>query len=814
MKYSLNWLKELAPISWSVNELAERLTMAGIEVEGIQSQGAGFEKVVVAQVTKSEKHPNADRLTVCEVDTGSGKAQIVCGAKNYKVGDRVPLALPGAKLPCGIEIKQAKLRGVESQGMMCSPKELGLAEDAQGLMILSPDLKVGVPFAEAMGLNDTILDLEITPNRPDLLSHWGLARELAAIAGQPLLDPRRLLGEADEKHWRDDFPGAGKVPVRVEDPVRCPRYTARIIRGLRVGPSPEWLKRRLENLGQRSISNVVDITNFILLELGQPLHAFDLNLLEGPEIVVRLARDGEKIARLDGVASELKSSMLVIADRRRPVALAGVIGGSETAVSDVTRDVLLESAAFQPASIRKTSKALAVSTLSSYCFERGVDRELAGWASLRATKLLVEVCGGQVEGTLTDCRTQVSLPKAIRCRPCRVETLLGKSLPREEMEGILTRLGCRVSMADETLQVQPPSFRPDLEREIDLIEEIGRIHGVEKIPECMQPVAITTTRDSESFRLARELRQSLVAQGLDEAQTYTVLSSEALQKILPEPFMAPLMLANPLSSRMDVLRNSLLQGLLAVAAQNLETSGSAALFEIGKVFFSADGKTGERVALGIILAGSRRGGSSWEQGDVRKTCDYHDLKGVLDELLRCLKIQGVAERTAEAAEAVGLQPSLRLVLARGTQTLGFAGQVDPRLGHELKVGVPVFYAELDCAVLQQLRVGMTKYQPWTAFPSIRRDIAVVLATEEKHGRVEQTVVRLAKEFAEPKRIFLKNIELFDIFLSDKLGCGKKSLAYALTYQSNERTLTDSEINEVHEQIKKRLRNEIPCEIRE
>lgn len=814
MKYSLNWLKELVPIPWSVSELAERLTMAGVEVEGIHQQGAGFGKVVVAQIAKSDKHPNADRLTVCEVDTGAGKAQIVCGARNFKVGDKVPLAMIGAKLPCGVEIKATKLRGVESQGMMCSPKELGLAEDAQGLMILSPDLKVGAPFTEAMGLNDTILELEITPNRPDLLSHWGMAREMAAIAGRPPLDPHQLLSEADETKWRAPGPGNANVPVRVEDPIRCPRYTARIIRGVKVGPSPEWLKRRLENLGQRAISNVVDITNFILLEVGQPLHAFDLNLLVGPEIVVRPARDGEKIKRLDDVTSELKSTMLVIADQRRPVALAGVIGGSETAVSESTRDLLLESATFQPGSIRKTSKALAVSTLSSYCFERGVDLELAGWASLRATKLIVEICGGQVEGTLNDCRAQPAPSPTIRCRARRAEKLLGKSLPSAEMESILTRLGCRVAMAGDALQVQPPSFRPDLEREIDLIEEIGRIHGVEKIPGVMQPTAVSSTRDSEPYLFVRELRMLMTAQGLDEAQTYTVLSSEALRKVLPESAIAPLMLANPLSTKMDVLRHSMLHGLLGAAATNLETGGQAALFEAGQVFFPSDGKPGERLALGILLAGARQGGSSWEQGASRPSCDFHDLKGMVDTLFQRMSVADIECRPAEAEAAPGLEPRMRFVLLKNQQVLGFMGQVDRRLSQDLKIVPPVFYAELNGAPIEQLRRRQPHYQPWPTYPSVRRDLAMVLPATEKHERIEQMLRRFAKEFAESRRISLKNLELFDIFISDKLGGGKKSLAYALTYQSNERTLTDHEVNEVHEQIKQRLKSEIACEIRE
>ncbi|MDD2710905.1 MAG: phenylalanine--tRNA ligase subunit beta [Verrucomicrobiae bacterium] len=815
MKYSLNWLKELVQIPWTVDELAAKLTMAGIEVEGIQAQGQGLDRVVVAQILKSDRHPNADRLSVCEVDTGNGKAQIVCGAKNYQVGDKVPLAMIGAKLPCGIEIKPAKLRGVESRGMMCSPKELGMAEDAQGLLILPPDLKVGTPFAEAMGLNDVIFDLEITPNRPDLLSHWGLARDLAALSGLDAPDPLKLLPAEMDGKLSETSSGEPVFFVQVVDGVRCPRYTARVIRGVKVGPSPDWLKRRMESLGQRSISNVVDVTNYILQEIGQPLHAFDLALLKGGKIIVRTAQAGGKIALLDGSTHELKPDMLVIADAERAVAVAGVMGGSETAVSEKTVDLLLESATFQPSSIRKTSKVLGVASDSSYRYERGVDVELAAWASRRATALFLQICGGRVEGPLVDCRAQTPVRKTIVCRPDRVSKLLGKELAEAEMTSILQRLGCRAGKKEGGIEVNPPTFRPDLEREIDLIEEIGRVHGVENIPAAMAPVALSTTHDNELYLLARRVRGVMSAQGVDEALTYTVTASEILEKTTPADAVAPLILANPLSGKMNALRDTLLHGLLEAAGRHVEIGGGAALYELGRVFSKTGDGVGEKMVLGLILSGNCRTGASWERESREKNWDWHDLQGVVENLLERLGI-GEARMEAVTTEKVnGLEKGMTFRLMIGEKEAGILGRVEKTLRQAQKIQDETFYAELDLAELAGAQRQRTRYKAWPAYPSVRRDIAMVVAAGEKHLAIERILRNLAKEIAESRKIFLKNVEMFDIFLSsDKIGAGKKSLAYALTYQSGDRTLTDQEVNDIHEMIKRKFREKVACEIRE
>ncbi len=816
MKFSYNWLRELTPFPWNIPELAERLTMAGVEVEHIFSPGEGLNQVVTAQILKSEQHPNADRLSVCEVDTGSGKKQIVCGAKNYKIGDKVPLALSGAKLPNGMEIRRSKLRGVESDGMMCSAKELGLAEDAEGLLILSPETPLGQPITEALALNDTLFELEITPNRPDLLSHWGMAREIAAIAGLPAPARTQLLSADQEKSLLSD---ALSFPVKVEDSALCPRYTARILRGVKIGPSPDWLKRRLESLGERSISNVVDITNYILHEIGQPLHAFDLNLLQGSTIVVRRARAGEKIVRLDGETSELTPEMLVIADTNRPVALAGVMGGQETGVRDTTTDILLESATFLSGNIRKTSKKLGVSSGSSYRFERGVDVELAAWASLRATQLILNICGGTVEGGLIDQRAPSQPRPAIPCRYARVQALLGAPVPPEKTNSILKSLGCELTethvsgdFEKAACQVRAPSYRGDLEREVDLIEEVARVHGIQNIPGTLAPIASTTTHTSETFLFARQLRSILAGLGLSEAVNYSIVSGEAMDDLKS----SSVPLANPLNSEMDTLRPSLSTGLIETASRNFSGGNAGvAIFELGQTFRLENGVCKESPSLAILLAGARAEGATWER-ESERPYDFYDLKGVVVEVLQALGLKQIQTRIVQDDAGLPVEKGLSLeFLTSDGKTLGVAGRMKATLAQRAKIPVDVFIAELDAKQLRERQTGPARYQPWPVYPSIRRDIALTVSVDQKHRGIEEALQNLAKKHAEPKGIFLQKVELFDIFASaEKIGSDRKSLAYLMIYRSPTKTLTDAEINQVHDSIKKQLREQIACEIRE
>src|SRR5882724_1106510 len=572
MKFTYNWLKQYVDFAWSPEELAEKLTFAGIEVEDVVSLGGKIpEQVVIGQILSSEKHANADKLSVCRVNDGQGERQIVCGAKNYKVGDKVPLALPGAEMAGGFTIKEAKLRGIESQGMLCSAEELGLPKGEDGLLILPSDAPVGKRFAEYLGPGDTVFDIEVTPNRPDWLSVIGIAREVSALTGNPLKLPEVVVPESGE-------PVEKLTSVTVEAPDICPRYSARMIQGVKIGPSPAWLKQILEKVGLRSVNNVVDATNYVLLECGHPLHAFDYKLLSEHRIVVRRATTGERFVAIDGTQHELTPEMLVIADAKRAVALAGVMGGKESGISEQTTDVLLESAWFLPSSIRKTSKQCGLSSDSSYRFERGADIGQVIWASNRAAQLIQQLAGGQIARGIIDTLAKPIENRRVRCRYAQMNRLLGVEVPAEAVKKIFAGLSLALVSSDaQACEVEVPTFRVDLEREVDLIEEVCRIYGVEKIPAKMQPAHPAVSEFDAQWNARARVRQVLAALGFHEAQNQTLGEQGDLK------------LQNPLSADQHALRSSLVPGLLA----NLRTNVSrhqfdVRLFEIGRVF-AADG---------------------------------------------------------------------------------------------------------------------------------------------------------------------------------------------------------------------------------
>src|SRR5688572_22430524 len=600
MKVTLNWLKQYVDFNWSPEELTERLTMLGLEVEGVQKLGGEFDGIVVAQVVTRDKHPNADTLSLCRVNDGTGERQIVCGAQNFKAGDKVPLILPGASLPLKpgekepFTIKVGKIRGVESHGMMCSPQELGLPDQVDGLLILREEAKVGQSFAEYLGRagSDVIYDLEVTPNRPDLNSLIGIAREISAVTGNPLKLPNPGPPEQGE-------PAEKFIRVRIENPDLCPRYTARVIHGVKVGPSPAWLRERLECLGVRSISNVVDVTNYVMLEIGQPLHAFDYHLLSTPEIIVRNAAEGEPFTTIDGQKRVLTSEMLVIADSKRAIAVAGVMGGQNTEINERTVDVLIESAYFKPQNIRRTSKKLDLRTESSYRFERGCDPNMVDWASRRAAQLILETAGGRLARGAVDAYPNKIKPVEITLRHEKAAQLLGIPLSAKQNTDHLRSLGLElVSEGERACTVRVPTFRVDLKREIDLVEEIARIHGVEKIPATPPRGALGThAYDAVHDQLA-EARRLLTALGLNEAQGQTLIS-DASAKLVSNDFIG---LENPLSSDMNVLRPSLMPGLLEALRHNVNHKNpDVALFEVGRVFLATNGASREERRVAIAL---------------------------------------------------------------------------------------------------------------------------------------------------------------------------------------------------------------------
>jgi len=783
MKLSLNWLKDFLSTTDSVDAIIESLTFAGVEVEGVESRAANFDNVVVARIESFAPHPNADRLSICRVNDGASLIrQIVCGAKNFQAGDKVPLALPGAVLPNGAKISTTKLRGVESEGMLCSAKELSIAEDSAGLLILPRDTPVGVPLAQVFP-PDTILEIEATPNRPDLLSHFGIARELAALLALPAPQLPVISTKIDQ--LREDV-----NIVCVDAPGGCPYYSARIIRGVRVGPSPGWLKQRLESVGIRSINNVVDVTNYVMMEIGQPLHVFDNDKIK-TGIVVRYAVPQEKLVALDGREYALEPNDLVIADRAKALAIAGVMGGKESGVAATTQDLLLEAAYFDPVCIRRTSRRLGLISDSSFRFERGVDPQTVLFASALATDLLLEVAGGTADEQIIVDGSAPDLSHTVEMRPERCSALLGMEVPNTAE--LLIRLGLR-SIGENRWDI--PSFRQDLFREVDLIEEVCRLAGVQKIPSRVFGAA---TESSDADRVhddLMQLRQRLVGLGLFEARSLTLVDERALEYLL-EPKPQVLTLRNPLSMDQVILRPSLLSGLVRAAERNFNRGATGvALFEIGRMFRA--GAEEESLNLALVVSGERQS-KSWNQAAA--TFDLFDLKGILETATRAELVLGRDEPTLFA-------PLVCHVLDSQGRALGKIGQIRPSLAKELGGRDPVFLAEIGLPIHESKR--KLTYRALDRFPAVTRDVAFLAEKELKYRAVIETL----RASREP---LLKGVSLFDLFIDvtgEKVPLGRKSMACSLTYRASDRTLTQEEVNEAHGRLKLQLVKRLGVVLRE
>jgi phenylalanyl-tRNA synthetase beta chain len=784
MKFSVNWLREFVELPPSVEALADLLTLAGIEIEAIEKRGANFDHVVVAQITASSQHPNADRLSVCQVDDGSGQPrQIVCGAKNYQVGDKVPLALPGAVLVNDLKIKPSKLRGVESQGMLCSPSELGLSQESDGLLILSPEAKIGEPIASLFP-DDTILDVEITPNRGDLLSHFGLAREISALVGSSRCDDR----------GRRSAPSLPTTPggIEISAPHDCPFYSARRIENITVGPSPDWLRAKLEAAGLRSINNVVDISNFVMLELGQPTHAFDSDKLKG-DIVVRLARDGETFLALDGKTYTLSSRDLVIADQERVVGIGGVMGGEETGVTASTKNVLLEAAYFSPSSVRRTARTLNLPSDASYRFERRVDPAMILPASQRATELISELAGGKASPEIAMAGTLPESPADVSLRYQRCNELIGVPVPKERVDQILEGFGLTKERAreDET-SWRIPTYRSDLQREPDLIEEVVRVFGIERVPVNDRSRFTPESEADRAYDFESALRQRLVARGLFEARTSALIPRQA--GLFGAGAVA---LRNPLSEDHVALRPTLLAGLLDVLARNARAGASSIrLFELGHVFSPPDAEEKRRLAL--VLCGAAEASAHWRA--VSRRLDLFDLKGVIETI-------GIEDLSFRRSERSGFSVSVDVL--SGSTAIGFLGQLAAAHAEAADTGAPILLAEVE------MRGGSgaerrLRFREIEKFPFVTRDIAMIVPEKLSHAEIMAAI----EGAREP---LLATIALFDLFSGKEaasLGAGKKSLAYTLTYRDKTRTLTNDEITVVHAKIRERLQRELGVELRE
>lgn len=816
MKVTLNWLKQYVDFSWSPEELTERLTMLGLEVEGVQKLGGAFEGIVVGHVITRDKHPNADKLSLCRVHDGTGERQIVCGAQNFQAGDKVPLILPGASLPLKpgekdpFTIKVGKIRGVESHGMLCSHEELGLDPEKighkkeDGLLILRPEATVGQPFAQYLGLggSDVVYDLEVTPNRPDLNSLIGIAREIAALTGNPLRLPAAELPVAT------GTPAAELVAVRLDAPDLCPRYTARVIRGVKVGPSPDWLRQMLEKVGLRSISNIVDVTNYVMLETGQPLHAFDYHLIaqgtEGrPTIVVRRAQADEMFTTLDQQSRRLETDMLLIADETKAIALAGVMGGANTEINDRTVDVLLESAYFTPTHIRRTSKRLGLRTDASYRFERGADVEMADYASRRAVELILQTAGGQVASGLVDARPSSASPKQITLHYHDTDQLLGVSIPAAEQTAYLTKLGLTlVEQSTDTGTFAIPSWRVDVKREADLIEEVGRLYGIDRIPSTPPRGALGSNAFDAVYDQIAEVRRILTGLGLHEAQGQTLISRSEVRGRAEGEIVA---LANPLSADMDVLRPSLLPGLLHSLRHNISHKNlDVALFEIGRVFIQVGGQTKEERRVAFALTG-RRQPPFWTGADRDAKLDASDAKGLAEDLLEQFGLRGVV--FTRRPESTDLYLESATVTLGGKLPLGELGQLTPALAKKYDLRDAVLLAEFNLDLLIARRNPAKSYKALPAFPASRRDLAMIVPEAVTHESVLQAVKQ-----AKPAN--LETVELFDVFRGHHVPAGQKSLAYAFTYRAADKTLTENEVNAAHTKVVEACKSQLQAVFRE
>ena len=797
MNVSINWLKEYIDFNLSPEALADRLLMLGVETESIKQRGEGLGGVVVGRIKAVRIHPNANKLVLCDVDVGQDSdEQIVCGAPNASEGLTAPVALVGAKLASGLRIKPAKIRGEESRGMLCSEKELGIGDDASGLMALSDDLPTGAPLAEALGLDNAVLELEITPNRPDCLSMIGIAREIGAETGNTVKLPSVCVQEG-AANVRDH------TSVTIDAPELCPRYAARVIRGVRIAPSPEWLQRKLESIGVGAINNVVDITNFVLMECGHPLHAFDYHKLAENRIVVRRAATDETLTTIDGTERKLTSDMLVIADAEKPVALAGVMGGFDSEISDQTVDVLLESAYFHPSSIRKTSKALGMHSEASHRFERGADPEGVIPAINRAAQLIAEIAGGEIAAGIIDVYPGKREPVQMKLRPERANFVLGTQISSDEMVEILTCLGFEVS---PTFEITVPTFRPDVSREIDLIEEIARVHGYDNIPTTMPTGDVPAPPSTAKSELRERVKTHLIASGMTEAVNYSFYDPRGFDRIRLEASDSvrdALNIRNPLSEEMSIMRTTLVPSLLENAQRNRNHRvENIQLFEMSKVFLPSEDfelpNEPERVAG--VIAGNIGAGV---HGDPYRAADFFDIKGVVEGLL---DVCGISDYTIAPTRHPLFHPGRNASVEVSRQHLGIFGEVHPEVLETYDLEYKAYLFEFDFEILAYASDLTRRVEPISIYPSVNRDIAIVLDADIPASRPVELIRSVGGDL-------VKSVRLFDLYIGNQVPDGKKSLAYAIEYSSPTETLTDEQVDPVHEKIVKRLNGELGAKLR-
>ncbi len=801
MLVSLKWLKDMVEVPDDLQAFCDRLDLTGTGVEGVEKVGANLDGVKIGYVKTCVDHPNSDHMHVTTVDFGDGEepTQIVCGAPNIRAGIKVAVATIGTVLPGDVKIKKSKLRGQVSCGMICSQRELGIGGDHEGIMVLPDDAPLGESFAEWRGMTDTVLDLEITPNRPDCLSMRGFAREVGAMYHVPwhYEPPCEVPGPMNDENVNDS------VSVEIAEPELCPRFTARLIRNVKVGPSPDWLVERITALGARSINNIVDVTNYVLFELGQPLHAYDLRAFpkaaDGKHhVLVRRAEDGSKFTTLDGTERELTGDMTLITDGENPVGLAGVMGGLYSEVVDDTTDVLLEAATFDAGRTSRTSRNLSLVSEASLRYERGVDAASCDENSKIAAALIAAVSGGTVCQGVVDVYPIPAVEPELTLRPNRLRAHVGADITDAEQIQILTDLGCRIEgePGDEELTVTCPSFRPDLIREIDLYEEVLRIWGMDRVEPTLPGGAHAGGRTLEQRRLVK-IDSCLRSCGLNETMTYSFVDASDMERArIPEEGRGEAVeLLNPMSNEQSVMRRSILPGLLRSVAYN-QSHGveNVQLFERGIVFGAAEGRKNpkETMLVAGVLTGSWNE-TGWNQPAV--ALDFYDAKGIIENLVRELAIPKVRFKAFEPDEAPWLAPGRGAQILSGGSVLGWVGEVHPLASQAFEAEGAIAAFELDVRALLHTACEQRPYVDVPVYPSVEVDLAIVVDEEVTAERIEQCITSAGKKGP------FESVRLFDVYRDDeRVGAGKKSVAFRLSYRDANRTLTSEEVEKAHEKI--------------
>ena len=797
MLISLNWLKQYVEIKESIEEVANALTMIGQEVEAIEIQGENLENVVIGQIVEFDRHPNSDRLTLLKVNVGEGEPlQIICGATNHKLNDKVVVAKIGATLPGDFKIKKSKIRDVESYGMLCSEEELSFAKESDGIIILPEDAPIGKEYREYLNLNDVIFELEITPNRPDCLSHIGIAREIAAYYDRKVKYPSIEINETIESINT-------LIKVNIDDKERCKRYVGKIVKNVKVQESPEWLKRRIQAMGLNPINNIVDITNFVMFEYNQPMHAFDFDKLKG-NINVRAAKENEEITTLDGVDRVLKNNELVIADEERAIAIAGIIGGDATKIDNETKNIFVEVAYFTPDNIRRTSRELGIFTDSSYRNERGMDIQNLETVVERAVSLIAEVAGGEILSDTIDRYLEKPEKYEISLNLEKLNKFTGKNLSSDEVAKILTNLNIEIkTIGEDKMLLTPPTYRGDLIRPADIYEEVIRMYGFDNIEARMPVMSIESGEENTNFKVSRIIREILREQGLNEVINYSFIPKSAKELFSFEDGIIEI--KNPLSEDMAIMRPSLIYSLVNNIKENLNRNQTdLKIFEVSKTFknlgSAKDGLATEELKVAIALSG-REDKNLWNQ--TKTDYDFYDLKGYIEYLFERLNIN---KFNLERAKDVNFHPGVSAEIKIGEDVIGIFGELHPTLINN--VGIKrekVFFAEINLTKLMKYMKIKVNYESISKYPEVLRDLAITLDKDILVGNMTKDIKK--------KVNLVEKIDIFDVYSGDKVEAGKKSVAMSIVLRDKTRTLTDQDIDTAMKNILLLIKDKYNGEIR-